>query len=58
MLDGEVNTILFIPPDIDVSLHDRYCQEANINYEVYLENNLLRFKVLKKNVSTVTIIVY
>lgn len=46
LLDGKVNNILFIPPDIDQSLHNRYYQEVNINYEVYLEKNILRYKTI------------
>lgn len=48
LLDGEVNNILFLPQDIDKSLHDRYYQEANINYEVYLEENILRYNLVNE----------
>ena len=43
LLDGEVNSMLFLPQDIDKSLHDRYYKEASVEYEVYLDNNVLKF---------------
>lgn len=46
MLDGEVSSILFLPPDIDTSLHDRYYNESDVNYEVYLENDVLKYKLI------------
>lgn len=48
LLDGEVNNILFLPQDIDTSLHDRYYEEANINYEVYLEENILKYNIVSE----------
>lgn len=48
LLDGEVNTILFLPHDINKLLHNRYFNEADVNYEVYLENNILKYKTIKK----------
>lgn len=48
LLDGEVNNILFLPQDIDTSLHDRYYQEANINYEVYLEKDILKYNIVNE----------
>lgn len=48
LLDGEVNNILFLPQDIDKSLHDRYYSEANINYEVYLEEDILKYNIVSE----------
>lgn len=48
LLDGEVNSILFLPKDIDISLHDRYYEESDINYEVFLENNILKYNLIKE----------
>ena len=41
ILDGHVKKILFLPSDIDSSLHGQYYKEAGINFEVHLENNIL-----------------
>lgn len=49
LLDGKVNSILFLPQDIDEKLHKRYFEEANINYEVFLENNVLKYKIINSN---------
>ena len=43
LLDGVAEKILFLPPDIDTSLHKKYYKEANISYEIYLENDFLRY---------------
>jgi len=48
LLDGEVNNILFLPHDVDTSLHDRYYAEANINYEVYLEEDILKYNIVSE----------
>ncbi len=48
MLDGRTNKILFLPSDIDSSLHEQYYKEANINYEVYLENDVLKYNVISE----------
>jgi acyl-CoA synthetase (AMP-forming)/AMP-acid ligase II len=48
LLDGEVNSILFLPKDIDSSLHDKYYKESNANYEVFLENNVLKYNIIKE----------
>ena len=48
LLDGEVHNILFLPHDINKLLHSRYFNEAGVNYEVYLENNILQYKTIKK----------
>ena len=47
LLDGEVNSILFLPHDIDKSSKDIYLIDAKINYEVYLENDYLYYKNIK-----------
>lgn len=49
LLDGEVRSILFLPQDIDKTLFDRYYNEAEINYEVYLDGNELKFNTIKKH---------
>ena len=49
LLDGEVKSILFLPQDIDETLFDRYYNEAEINYEVYLDRNQLKFNTIKKH---------
>lgn len=49
LLDGEVKSILFLPQDIDETLFDRYYNEAEINYEVYLDGNELKFNTIKKH---------
>lgn len=46
LLDGEVNNILFLSQDIDKSLHNKYYDEININYEVYLEDNILKYNIV------------
>ena len=43
LLDGEVEKILFLPSDIDKSLHSQYYREAGISYEVYLNNNTIKY---------------
>jgi len=48
LLDGEVNNILFLPHDVDTSLHDIYYTEANINYEVYLEEDILKYNIVSE----------
>ena len=52
LLDGEVNSILFLPIDIDISLHDRYYEEAGVNFEVHLENDVLQYDIVKEVGST------
>jgi acyl-coenzyme A synthetase/AMP-(fatty) acid ligase len=49
LLDGEVNSILFLPQDIDVKLFDRYYNEAQINYEVYLDGDDLKFNTINSH---------
>lgn len=49
LLDGEVKSILFLPQDIDETLFDRYYNEAEINYEVYLDGNELKFNTIEKH---------
>lgn len=50
LLDGEVKNILFLPQDIDTSLHDKYYKETQINYEVYLNNDVLEFNIVTQKV--------
>ncbi len=42
ILDGNVKRILFLPKDINPNLHDEYYKKANVNYEVFLENDELK----------------
>lgn len=51
LLDGEVKSILFLPQDIEEKLHDRYFKEADIDYEVFLENDTLKYKAINKKVT-------
>jgi acyl-CoA synthetase (AMP-forming)/AMP-acid ligase II len=46
LLDSHVTKVLFLPQDIDKELHEKYYQEAKINYEVYLENNSLKYNTV------------
>lgn len=52
LLDGEVANILFLPEDIDKKLYERYCHEARIHYDVYLESDSIRYKVINELFST------
>lgn len=52
LLDGEVNNILFLPQDIDKSLHDKYYNEANIHYDVYLEEDILKYTIINESVDS------
>ena len=46
ILDGEAEKILFLPLDVDETLYEKYYFEANVNYEVYLENDVLKYNVI------------
>ena len=46
LLDGEVSKILFLPTDIDVKNYNKYYSDAKIEYEVYLQNNLLQYDIV------------
>lgn len=48
LLDGEVNSILFLPKDINSTLHNRYYEESDVNYEVFLENDILKYNLVKE----------
>ncbi|CAD7288712.1 AMP-binding protein [Campylobacter suis] len=48
ILDGSVSRILFLPSDIDKDLFESYYEQAEINYEVFLDNNVLKFNLIKK----------
>jgi len=57
MLDGAVSKILFLPHDIDKKLHQKYYNEAKIEYEVFLEDGKLKFnkvadKIVNEELST------
>ncbi len=42
ILDGNVKRVLFLPKDINPNLHDEYYKKANVNFEVFLENDVLK----------------
>lgn len=46
ILDGNVKRILFLPEDIDKNLLEKYYKESNVNFEVYLDNNLLKINII------------
>ena len=43
ILDGYVDKILFLPSDIDTSLHKQYYNEVGVHFEVYLEDGNLMY---------------
>lgn len=55
ILDGEARKILFLPLDVDDALHEQYYLEANTNYEVYLENNVLKYNVINTTTQETTL---
>ena len=54
MLDSYAGKILFLPQDIDEALHEKYYDEAKINYEVYLEDNSLKYTIFNNHKKTDT----
>jgi len=46
LLDGVASKILFVPQDIDEKLHKQYYDEAGIDYEVFLENDVLKYRTI------------
>ncbi|WP_375724880.1 AMP-binding protein [Arcobacter sp. KX21116] len=50
ILDGNVKRIVFLPEDINIDLIKKYYKETKVNFEVYLENDLLKLKVLDENI--------
>lgn len=53
ILDGKVKRIVFLPEDLDKNLVDNYYKESAVNYEVYLENNLLQLNTVDNNINTI-----
>ena len=49
LLDGKASSILFLPSDIDSSLHDQFYKEASVAYEVFFENDVLHYTPVSKN---------
>ena len=41
LLDGVASKILFLPSDIDDSLHQEYYKQVKVHNEVFLDNNIL-----------------
>lgn len=50
ILDGKVKRIVFLPEDIEKELVEKYYEESNVNYEAILENDVLKIKVINKNI--------
>lgn len=48
ILDGHASRIVFLPEDIDSSLSDQFYDETEANYEVYLEHDTLKYKIIKE----------
>ena len=48
ILDGKTRKILFLPSDLDTALHGQYYKEADIHYEVYLENDVLKYNLISE----------
>lgn len=48
ILDGHASRIVFLPEDIDSSLLDQFYDETDANYEVYLEDDILKFRTIKE----------
>lgn len=51
ILDGNVKRIVFLPEDIDKNLLEKYYKESNVNYEVYLDNDILKLNNIDKNIN-------
>ncbi len=47
ILDGYTSRIVFLPEDIDNNLLEQFYKETGANYEVYLDNDLLKFNTIK-----------
>ena len=43
LLDGYAKKILFLPLDIDKSLHEQYYNKAQVHYEIYMDGNQLKY---------------
>ena len=50
ILDGNVKRIVFLPEDIEINLIEKYYKESNANFEVYLEDEILKVKEIDTNV--------
>lgn len=48
LLDGIASKILFLPSDIEHTLHEQYYQQAEIHDEVFLENGTLKINFATK----------
>ena len=53
LLDGIVDRILFLPPDIDIKLYDKYYNEAKIGYEVFLKDEVLNYNVINREYQSI-----
>lgn len=53
ILDGNVKRIVFLPEDINPNLLEKYYQEANVNYEIYLENNVLKLNLINQDINPI-----
>jgi acyl-CoA synthetase (AMP-forming)/AMP-acid ligase II len=43
LLDGTAKNILFLPPDIESALHGQYYDDIGVEFEVFLENDILKY---------------
>lgn len=50
ILDGNVKRVVFLPEDIEKTLLEKYYKESNANYEVSLDNNVLKLNLIDKNI--------
>ncbi len=51
LLDSIVNNILFVPNDINDDILDDYYSQLDINYEVYIQNNKIKFTIINSKVN-------
>ncbi len=49
ILDSFVEKILFLPQDIDADLHGEFYKKANVNFEVFLDSNILKYREIKSH---------
>jgi len=49
LLDGVASKILFLPSDIDKALHKQYYKQVKIVFELYLENDVLKYTTVLQN---------
>ncbi|HIP12040.1 MAG TPA: long-chain fatty acid--CoA ligase [Arcobacter sp.] len=52
LLDGCTKKILFLPLDIDKSLHKQYYNEAQVHYEIYMDGTELKYTHVAQDKNT------